>query len=39
VKFTLRLQPRSSREFRYGLTTYHGEREEDWTKLHTEQLE
>jgi len=39
VKFTLKLQPRSSREFRYGLTTYHGEREEDWTKLHTEQLE
>ena len=36
VKFTLKLQPRSSREFRYGLTTYHGVRQEDWTKLHTE---
>jgi hypothetical protein len=36
VKFTLQLQPRSSREFSYGLTTYHGVREEDWTKLHTE---
>ena len=36
VKFTLKLQPRSSREFRYGLTTYHGVREEDWTRLHTE---
>jgi len=35
VKFTLKLRPRSSREFRYGLTTYHGVREEDWTRLHT----
>ena len=32
VKFTLRLQPRSKKEFRYGLTTYHGVRQEDWTK-------
>jgi len=36
VKFTLKLQPRSSRELRYGLTTYHGVRQEDWTRLHTE---
>ena len=36
VKFTLKLQPRSSKEFSYGLTTYHGVREEDWSRLHTE---
>jgi len=32
VKFTLELGPRSKREFQYVLTTYHGVRQEDWTK-------
>jgi hypothetical protein len=29
VKFTLTLEPRSSKKFEYILTTYHGERQED----------
>jgi hypothetical protein len=32
VKFTLILKPRSAKEFGYILTTYHGVRQEDWTK-------
>jgi hypothetical protein len=32
VKFTLVLQPRSTKKFEYVLTTYHGERQEDRTK-------
>ena len=32
VKFTLLLKPRSKKEFEYVLTTYHGVRQEDWTK-------
>ena len=32
VKFTLVLEPRSAKEFGYILTTYHGVRQEDWTK-------
>ncbi len=32
VKFTLKLEPRSKKEFEYILTTYHGVRTEDWTK-------
>ena len=32
VKFTINLQPRSKKEFDYILTTYHGVRQEDWTK-------
>jgi hypothetical protein len=32
VKFTLILEPRSAKEFVYVLTTYHGVRQEDWTK-------
>ena len=32
VKFTLLLKPRSKEEFEYVLTTYHGVRQEDWTK-------
>jgi len=32
VKFTLILEPRSKRVFEYTLTTYHGVRQEDWTK-------
>ena len=31
VKFTLDLQPRSTKEFEYVLRTYHGARQEDWT--------
>jgi hypothetical protein len=31
VKFTLDLQPRSAKEFRYVVRTYHGVRQEDWT--------
>ncbi len=31
VKFTLDLQPRSTKEFEYVLRTYHGIRQEDWT--------
>jgi len=30
VKFTLELEPRSSKEFEYVLRTYHGTREQDW---------
>ena len=30
VKFTLVLQPRSTKKFEYVLRTYHGTREEDW---------
>ena len=32
VKFTLKLEPRSKKEFEYILTTYHGVRTEDWIK-------
>ena len=32
VKFTLVLEPRSAKEFGYILTTYHGVRQEDWSK-------
>ena len=32
VKFTLDLQPRSAKQFEYVLRTYHGIRQEDWTK-------
>jgi len=32
VKFTLILEPRSSKEFGYTLTTYHGVRQEDWKR-------
>jgi hypothetical protein len=32
VKFTLVLEPRSATKFEYVLTTYHGERQEDWTR-------
>ncbi|HUU16503.1 MAG TPA: DUF4139 domain-containing protein [Sedimentisphaerales bacterium] len=32
VKFTLTLKPRSARKFEYIVRTYHGERQEDWTK-------
>ena len=32
VKFTLVLKPRSARKFEYVLRTYHGTREEDWTR-------
>ena len=32
VKFTLMLEARSKKEFGYVLTTYHGVRQEDWTK-------
>ena len=32
VKFTLILKPRSKQDFEYTLTTYHGVRQEDWTK-------
>jgi len=32
VKFTLSLEPRTNRKFEYTLRTYHGERQEDWTK-------
>ena len=32
VKFTLGLEPRSKQQFEYVLTTYHGVRQEDWTK-------
>lgn len=30
VKFTLTLEPRSSKQFGYVLRTYHGERQQDW---------
>ncbi len=32
VKFTLELQPRSAKQFEYVLRTYHGVRQENWTK-------
>ena len=32
VKFTLDLQPRSAKKFEYVLRTYHGVRQEDWTR-------
>jgi len=32
VKFTLDLQPRSVKKFEYVLRTYHGVRQEDWTR-------
>ena len=32
VKFTLTLKPRSARKFEYVLRTYHGTRENDWTR-------
>ena len=32
VKFTLILEPRSKQVFEYTLTTYHGVRQEDWTR-------
>ncbi len=32
VKFTLDLQPRSAKQFEYVLRTYHGVRQEDWTR-------
>ena len=32
VKFTLKLSPSSAKKFEYILTTYHGVRQEDWTK-------
>ena len=32
VKFTLNLKPRSKQVFGYTLTTYHGVRQEDWTR-------
>jgi len=32
VKFTLDLSPRSAKEFKYVVRTYHGVRQEDWTR-------
>jgi hypothetical protein len=32
VKFTLDLQPRTAKQFEYVLRTYHGVRQEDWTR-------
>jgi len=32
VKFTIILEPRSTKKYEYVLTTYHGVRQEDWTK-------
>ncbi|MHC4595190.1 MAG: DUF4139 domain-containing protein [Planctomycetota bacterium] len=32
VKFTLSLQPRSEKKFEYVVRTYHGTRQEDWTR-------
>ena len=32
VKFKLILKPRSAKKFEYVLTTYHGVRQEDWTR-------
>jgi hypothetical protein len=32
VKFTLSLRPRSEKKFEYVVRTYHGTRQEDWTK-------
>jgi len=32
VKFTLTLKPRSAKKFEYVLRTYHGTREDDWTR-------
>ncbi len=33
IKFTLVLKPRSQQVFEYTLTTYHGVRQEEWTKV------
>jgi hypothetical protein len=33
VEFNLLLEPRSQRKFQYTVTTYHGVRTEDWTRL------
>jgi hypothetical protein len=33
VEFNLLLEPRSEKKFQYTLTTYHGVRTEDWTRL------
>ncbi len=33
VEFNLLLEPRSQKKFQYTLTTYHGVRTEDWTRL------
>ncbi|MHC4570295.1 MAG: hypothetical protein ACYTE3_31645, partial [Planctomycetota bacterium] len=30
VKFTLVMEPRSTRQFQYVLRTYHGQRQQDW---------
>jgi hypothetical protein len=32
VKFVLGLEPRSTKKFQYILRTYHGVRQEDWTR-------
>jgi len=32
VKFTLSLRPRSEKKFEYVVRTYHGTRQEEWTK-------
>ncbi len=32
ISFTLNLKPRSKQVFEYILTTYHGVRQEDWTR-------
>jgi len=32
VKFTLKLEPRSRKQFEYVLTTYHGTREQEMAK-------
>ncbi len=32
IKFALVLEPRSAKKFEYVLTTYHGVRQEDWTR-------
>jgi hypothetical protein len=32
VKFTLELQPKSTKQFEYVLRTYNGSRQEDWTR-------
>ena len=34
IQYTLALAPRSGQTIEYVLTTYHGVREEDWTKKH-----
>ena len=37
VKFTLMMEPRSTRQFGYVLRTYHGERQQDWRPTSEEQ--